>query len=65
MHNPRILTPEELEYATSPEILRAFYQYVVASVSFFVACVICYFVFKTLVWFLPKYWYRSSERDVK
>lgn len=56
MYNPLILNSEELQIATDHDILVALYQYVVAGVSLFFGLIILYIVFKTAVWFLPKFW---------
>jgi uncharacterized membrane protein len=60
-YNPPILTTDQLQNATQTQIAQAQYEFIVASTTFAFAVVTMYFVFKFLVWFLPKYWYRPNE----
>lgn len=60
-HNPTLLTTEALNRATEYDILRAQYELLVATIEVTFALVTFYVIFKFLVWFLPKYWYKPSE----
>lgn len=59
--NPPVLSVDQLQSATLIDIAHAQYQFIVASVSFFFALLIFYAVFKFAVWFLPKFWHRTSD----
>lgn len=58
-YNPVIYTDKA--YLTNTDILWAIYQHLVATTSFAFALVFLYFTFKLIVWFVPKFWYRSKE----
>lgn len=60
-YNPLILSTDQLQLATDVQILKAQYEYIVASTSLAFAMVFFYFFFKALLWFLPRYYYRSNE----
>lgn len=58
-YNPTVYT--SIPPLTERELIWAIYQHFVATTTLFFALVILYFVFKAIVWFLPKYWHRSKE----
>ena len=60
-HNPPLLTEDQLAIAPSNVILASLYEYIVASVSLAFSLLILYWVFRALVWFIPKFWYRGVE----
>jgi hypothetical protein len=60
--NPMLLSPTALAVADNHQILVSLYQYIVASVSFLLTLVFFYFLFRFLVWFLPSYWHRGTEK---
>ena len=65
MHNPTVLTYDQLQTATQIEILRSIYELLVGSISLFFALIVFYIVWKTALWFLPHYWYRNVTSEEK
>lgn len=59
-YNPIILTGDDLQSASTHDILVSAYQIIVASTLLFFSLLILYFVFKTILWFVPKYWSRKE-----
>ena len=58
-YNPEIYT--SAQDLTDTQILWAIYQHLVATTTLAFALVIFYFIFKLIVWFVPKFWHRSIE----
>lgn len=61
-YNPAILSPEQLEVATTHEVIVAIYLLIFAVTSLAFAIAVYYFVFRTAVWFLPKVWRAKGEK---
>lgn len=59
-YNPPVVVGVDLDTATVEQLLRAIYQFQVSSTYVFFSAVIFYFIFKALVWFLPKYWHKAE-----
>jgi len=59
--NPPVLSLEQLQSATQIEIAIAQYNFIVASVSLFYAILFFFILAKTILWIVPKYWYRTKD----
>lgn len=63
MHNPQVLTTQDLQVADIHQIMVAHYQFDVAATSLFFTLIFFYFLFRAAVWFLPKFWYLEKQGD--
>lgn len=61
-YNPVILTPEQLEVATTHDVIVAIYLLMFSVTALFFAVCVYIAVFKTAVWFLPKVWRAKGEK---